>query len=102
TPAGIAAAITAARTSPSLQIALIEPSANIGGMSAAGGIGLRDLGLEETIIGTVAFDWVQNNAKYYNGTKTKVYQPDMNISQQSFLDLLTQYKNIELVTSIGP
>ncbi len=48
TPGGIAAAITAARAAPSSKIAIIEPTAYIGGMSYAGGIGLRDLGLEET------------------------------------------------------
>ncbi len=42
TPSGIAAAITAARTSPSLSIVIIEPTAYIGGMVSAGGLGLRD------------------------------------------------------------
>ena len=42
TSSGIAAAITAARTSSSLSIAIIEPSAYVGGMVSAGGIGLRD------------------------------------------------------------
>jgi ribulose 1,5-bisphosphate synthetase/thiazole synthase len=42
TPSGIAAAITAARTSSSLSIAIIEPTAYVGGMASAGGIGLRD------------------------------------------------------------
>jgi ribulose 1,5-bisphosphate synthetase/thiazole synthase len=48
TPGGIAAAITAARAAPTFKIAIIEPTAYIGGMAAAGGIGLRDLGLEDT------------------------------------------------------
>lgn len=42
TSSGIAAAITAARTSSSLSIAIIEPTAYVGGMVSAGGIGLRD------------------------------------------------------------
>ena len=42
TASGIAAAITAARTSPDLSIAIIEPTAYIGGMISAGGIGLGD------------------------------------------------------------
>lgn len=42
TPSGIAAAITAARASPSLSIGIIEPSPYVGGMVSAGGIGLRD------------------------------------------------------------
>ena len=48
TPAGIAAAISAAKLSPSASIVLLEPSLYIGGMSTVGGIGLRDLGLEAT------------------------------------------------------
>ncbi len=48
TPGGITAAITAARASPSYSIVIIEPTSNIGGMATAGGIGLRDLGLEVT------------------------------------------------------
>jgi ribulose 1,5-bisphosphate synthetase/thiazole synthase len=48
TPGGIAAAITAARASPSLSIAIIEPTSYVGGMSTGGGLGLRDLGLAET------------------------------------------------------
>ncbi len=48
TPAGISAAITAARASSSLKIAIIEPTAYIGGMATAGGIGLSDIGLIDT------------------------------------------------------
>lgn len=42
TASGIAAAITAARTSPGLSIVIIEPTSYVGGMVSAGGIGLRD------------------------------------------------------------
>jgi len=42
TASGITAAITAARTSPSLSIVIIEPTTYIGGMVSAGGLGLRD------------------------------------------------------------
>lgn len=48
TPGGIAAAITAASASSSLKIAIIEPTAYIGGMVTAGGIGLGDIGLLDT------------------------------------------------------
>ena len=53
-------------------------------------------------MGTVAFDWVQNNNKYYktNGSHS-VYKPDMYVGLQSFLDLLTLYPNIELFTDTG-
>jgi len=42
TPGGIAAAVTAARASASLSIVIIEPTAYVGGMATAGGIGLSD------------------------------------------------------------
>jgi ribulose 1,5-bisphosphate synthetase/thiazole synthase len=42
TPSGIAAAITAARASPSLSIVIIEPTPYIGGMVSSGGIGVTD------------------------------------------------------------
>lgn len=48
TPGGLAAAITAARASPTLTIAIIEPTTYIGGMLTAGGIGLADIGLFDT------------------------------------------------------
>lgn len=47
TPAGIAAAVTAARTSASLSIAIIEPTPYVGGMASAGGIGLSDCQLHD-------------------------------------------------------
>lgn len=48
TPAGIAAAITAARASAAIKVAIIEPTSYIGGMAVAGGIGLGDINVEET------------------------------------------------------
>lgn len=48
TPGGIAAAITAARASSQLKIAIIEPTAYVGGMVTVGGIGLNDIGLIDT------------------------------------------------------
>ncbi|CAF0813332.1 unnamed protein product [Adineta ricciae] len=102
TPGGIAAAITAARLAPSFSIVIIEPTIYIGGMSTAGGIGLRDLGTEATIVGSVAQDWVNNNYKYYKNVSQPIYQPDMNISRQSFLDLLSVHSNIQLITNTGP
>ena len=48
TPGGIAAAVTAARASSSLKIAIIEPTTYVGGMVTAGGIGLNDIGLIDT------------------------------------------------------
>ena len=119
TPGGIAAAVTAARTSPSLKIALIEPTADIGGMSTGGGLGLRDLGYEVTselidifsssrisslisVNGSVAHDWVLYNNKHYPDANYFVYQPDVKVGYQSFHDLIANHSNIELVTGTGP
>src|SRR5271163_5134291 len=48
-----------------LRIALLEPSPYIGGMSVAGGIGLRDLGNETTFHNTIGYTWSMVNSKYY-------------------------------------
>ncbi|CAF4086621.1 unnamed protein product, partial [Adineta steineri] len=70
TLAGISAAITAARVSPSFSIVIIEPTAYIGGMSTAGGIGLRDLGLEITSelvrFSGASFTWSRESRNQYN------------------------------------
>ncbi|CAF1156846.1 unnamed protein product [Adineta steineri] len=78
TPAGISAAVTAARVSSSFSIVIIEPTPYIGGTSTAAGIGLRDLDLEITIKGSIAQEWVSNNYKYYKNVSNPIYQPDMN------------------------
>lgn len=52
--------------------------------------------------GSVAQDWVKNNYKYYKDVSSPIYQPDMNISRQSFLDLIAAHPNIELMTGTGP
>lgn len=51
--------------------------------------------------GSVAQEWVNNNKKYYKTAGNPIYQPDMNVSRQSFLDLLSNYSNIKLVTGTG-
>ena len=93
TPGGISAAINAAKYDGALAVALVEESAHIGGMTSAGGIGLRDLGVEITINGTVARAYVDNNARYYSGNRG-VYQPAMMYSEMTFYDLLAPYKNV--------
>ena len=52
--------------------------------------------------GSVAQKWVNNNYKYYKDAQGPVYQPDMNVSRQSFLDLLSNHSNIQLITGTGP
>ena len=51
--------------------------------------------------GSVAQDWVNNNKKYYKNVESPIYQPDMNVSHQSFLDLLKNHSNIQLITQTG-
>jgi hypothetical protein len=54
------------------------------------------------VTGSVAQEWVQNNYKYYKSVSNPIYQPDMNVSRQSFLDLLSMHPNIQLITGTGP
>lgn len=62
---GLAAAISAAWQNNKLNIGIIEPTAYIGGMCIAGGIGLRDLGNETTFINTIGYQWAMLNSKHY-------------------------------------
>ncbi len=52
--------------------------------------------------GSVGQEWVNNNYKYYKGADGPIYQPDMNVSRQSFLDLISNHSNIQLITGTGP
>ena len=54
------------------------------------------------VTGSVAQEWVDNNYKYYKGVSRPIYQPDMNVSRQSFLDLISMHPNIQLITGTGP
>ena len=97
TPAGIATAVSAARFNSSLAICLVEAADFIGGMSAAGGIGLRDLGVEDTIDHSLAEEYTRLNAAHYN-VSYRVYQPDMDVSLLSFQHMLAGEKSIRLFT----
>ena len=54
------------------------------------------------VVGSVAHDWIQNNYNYYKHASGPVYQPDVNIGYQSFLDILSNHSNIQLITGTGP
>lgn len=98
TPAGISSAIMAARSGKT--VVILEPTSNIGGMSAAGGIGLRDIGDEATIAtNCVAHEWAMLNAQHYN-VSYPVWQPDMYISTANFLKLIQAEKNINLQLNV--
>jgi hypothetical protein len=52
--------------------------------------------------GSVAEEWALNNRKYYENVTHPIYVADMNLGSLSFLDMLSKYSNIELVTRTGP
>jgi len=93
TPAGITAAIAAANGGQ-FTVALIDPASNFGGMSVAGGIGLRDIGTPATLNGT-ALKWAMMNAAHYN-VNYPVWQPDMPVGEANFRTLLKQEPSIDL------
>ena len=67
TPAGFAAAL-GAKAAGAQRVVVIEPTSNVGGMAAAGGIGLRDC--EQDVIRTppnnsTQYTWAMRNAEYY-------------------------------------
>jgi hypothetical protein len=92
-----------------LKIAIIEPTPYIGG------IGLTDIGLIDTgkvflsyelmkqtgnfaIYGSVAFDWLQNNDRYYKiNSSNHICQPDIEVDFQSFRELLDRNTKIRVV-----
>ena len=51
--------------------------------------------------GSVAQEWALNNRQYYENVTHPIYIADMNIGTRSFLDLLSKYSNIELITKTG-
>lgn len=91
TPAGCSAAYTAARlSSPAFRVCLVEPSAYLGGMMTAGGIGLRDTDDFASVFGdarSFASQWAELNRRHYAATKP-VLQPDMVVGNASLYTLL--------------
>jgi hypothetical protein len=81
TPGGIAAAISAANASAGLTVALLEPTAFIGGMAGPGGIGLRDTAAPATDggDGTVQHAWLRCLDAAYGASGVR--QADYNVSQ---------------------
>ena len=88
TPAGIAAAISAAEMGN--RVLLIEPSAHVGGMATEGGIGLRD-GPEyvRSDPRSSQYRWGRKNAKHY-GVDGVIWQPDHYVGESSFLEMLLE------------
>lgn len=98
TPSGISAAVAAARASlPALpRIVLLEPSSLYIGAVATSGIGLRDIGLVDTI-GGLAREWALLNGAAYGNKTELVWQPDNYIGEASFRALLAGAPNVELI-----
>ena len=99
-PGGIAAAITAA-TGTGLRVALLEPTALVGGMSGPGGIGLRDTaGEAEGGAGTVLHAWLRCVNDAYGEAGLVVRQPDYNVSQTCW-DALVDAPRYNLTVARG-
>lgn len=55
------------------------------------------------VVGSVAHDWIQNNNRHYRvNSSQNVQVPDMEVGRQNFLNMLSEYSNIELIISTGP
>lgn len=98
TPAGVAAAVAAAANGAH-RVALVEPLANIGGMGAAGGLGLHDQQMANlTMVTGLARDWAERNARYYPGSDSElVHHPDMYVAEASFREMVADAKSVELL-----
>lgn len=84
-PAGIGAAIAAA-SNGSNTVALFEPLAMIGGMGAAGGVGLMNQGCGLEGVTGLGRVWGLLNGAYYSGPKNPPLNvfPDMFVAENSF------------------
>ena len=87
TPAGIAAAVAAGQLG--MHVALFEPLGMIGGMGAAGALGLHDEGGIHGLRGGggLATVWQMLNGEAYNVTKP-VQQPESFVGEASFRTML--------------
>jgi hypothetical protein len=87
-PAGITAAITA--SDGGARVALAEPLTVIGGMAAAGGIGLADQATNNlTVVTGLAYRWAMINGQHYNSTNPEaVLHPDLWVAERSFWAML--------------
>lgn len=98
TPAGISAAVAAANAGQ-YTVGLFEPLAMIGGMGAAGGLGLNDQQMRNlTAVTGLARVWAQLNFKHYgaNGTAgtNMVEHPDMFVGAASFHAMLDNASSV--------
>ena len=90
-PAGIAAAVSAA--SLNLSVALFEPLRMIGGMGAAGNLALNDGGVQAERTGLARRFSLLNGVHYYgNETDQQVPHPESFVANASFYHMLEDAK----------
>lgn len=94
TPGGIMAAIAAANTS--LNVALVSPSAHVGGMTA-GGLGQTDIGNASCVMGLANTFFETVGALY--SKQGPVYQYEPHVAEAAFLRLLDAQPTLTLFTS---
>ena len=99
-PAGITSAIAAANNGK-LRVALVEPLSMIGGMGAAGGLGLHDQQMSNlTMITGLAKTWAKLNAEYYyktNSSNKIVNHPEIFVAEKNFQIMIDKAKSIDLM-----
>jgi hypothetical protein len=89
TPAGFAAAL-GARAAGAQRVLVLEPTSHVGGMAAAGGIGLRDCEQDQVRDNnSTQHTWGMRNAQFY-GVSQPVWQPDNWLGEQTFKAMLRE------------
>lgn len=91
TPAGIAAAIAASNGGVH-SVLIVEPLLFIGGMGAAGGLGLNDQQVSDlSLITGIARQWCNLNGEVYQPGNTTycVHHPDNYVSEDSYFKMLS-------------
>eukprot|EP00039_Didymoeca_costata_P002789 m.62590 g.62590 ORF g.62590 m.62590 type:complete len:676 (+) comp11522_c0_seq1:106-2133(+) len=109
TPGGILSAVAAARhlqqTQKITRVALLSQREHIGGM-CSGGLGQSDIGSCPDIIGGLALEFFQRNAKFYPTPQPRApWNLEPHIAKKVFLDMMNESNVILLppaqVTSVG-
>eukprot|EP01045_Picozoa_sp_COSAG04_P012885 COSAG04_NODE_886_length_9631_cov_8.594943_2_plen_216_part_00 len=89
TPAGFAAAL-GAKAAGAPRVLVLEPTAHVGGMAAAGGIGLRDTDQDQVRDNnSTQHTWGMRNARFY-GVPEPVWQPDNWLGERTFKTMLAE------------
>ena len=96
TAPGIIAAVSAARTAKNLKVAVIAPSAHVGGMTS-GGLGCVDAG-NGSVIGGIAREFYTRMGRYYGlPNSSAAWRLTPAASEQMLRNMLAAESNIVLV-----